>query len=284
MNLVKLRLSEIHRESFGLESECATFWESFWNVFSTINDDIGRNLGELENGIYLFIIIYNSFLDIQLSKSILQNQTLELRKTLAHEISCTLEQEFSSQRIIERIFDFFEKKFLYDPSHMPRTWSSLDEVDLYFNKSKLEATERLEELVMIYECPVWMNDSNLNEIFCNGQFFINSSEASVTTIAKSLNKNFQRCYLEAKRSVISAQTRIPPWIFLLLLVLGWNEIRAIFTSPFYFLLTLVCILCFALVKFLNLMPYLQVGFEMLLRYKTRIISSLIADHKHAKNE
>ena len=232
----------------------------------------------------MFFIICDPFLGIQLSESVLQNQTLELRKTLAHEISGILEQEFSSQRIIERICDFFEKRFLYDSSHMPRTWCSLDEVDLYFNKSKLEATERLEELVMLYECPAWMHDSDLNEIFCNGQFFINSSEASVTTIAKSLNKNFQRCYLEAKRSVISAQTRIPPWIFLLLLVLGWNEIRAIFTSPFYFLLTLLCILCFALIKFLNLMPYLQMGFEMLLRYKSRIISYLIADEKHTKDE
>ena len=58
LKLVKLRLSVIHRESFGLESECATFWESFWDVFSTINDDIAHNLEELENGIDICFLLF----------------------------------------------------------------------------------------------------------------------------------------------------------------------------------------------------------------------------------
>jgi len=40
-------------------------------------------------------------------------------------------------------------------------------------------------------------------------------------------------YLEAKRSVVATTARVPYWVLLLLVVLGWNEFVTIVTSPLY---------------------------------------------------
>lgn len=42
-------------------------------------------------------------------------------------------------------------------------------------------------------------------------------------------------YLEAKRSIVATTARVPYWVVILLLVLGWNEILYVISSPIMFL-------------------------------------------------
>ncbi|KAJ1674172.1 Dynamin-like GTPase that mediates homotypic ER fusion, partial [Spiromyces aspiralis] len=55
--------------------------------------------------------------------------------------------------------------------------------------------------------------------------------------AREVQRRFQReadaLYLEAKRSTVSTQSRIPYWMFLLTVILGWNEAMTIIFNPIY---------------------------------------------------
>ncbi|KAM9913420.1 hypothetical protein OXX69_001623 [Metschnikowia pulcherrima] len=46
-------------------------------------------------------------------------------------------------------------------------------------------------------------------------------------------------FVETKRSIIQHVTQIPYYIYLVILVLGWNEFMAVLRNPFFFTLLLV---------------------------------------------
>ena len=51
-------------------------------------------------------------------------------------------------------------------------------------------------------------------------------------------REIERLFIEAKRSVVRTTARIPTWLIVLLVVLGWNEFVTIFTSPMYLFMVL----------------------------------------------
>jgi protein SEY1 len=48
-------------------------------------------------------------------------------------------------------------------------------------------------------------------------------------------------YLEAKNSTVSSISRVPAWFYVLLLVLGWNELMALWRNPILFVLFIAMI-------------------------------------------
>jgi hypothetical protein len=46
-------------------------------------------------------------------------------------------------------------------------------------------------------------------------------------------------YQEAQRSTTQSVANIPPWFFILLVVLGWNEIWMVLTNPLYLILVVL---------------------------------------------
>jgi len=46
-------------------------------------------------------------------------------------------------------------------------------------------------------------------------------------------------FLEAKNSTISSISQIPPWFYVLLLVLGWNELMAVLRNPMLMVLFVI---------------------------------------------
>jgi protein SEY1 len=48
-------------------------------------------------------------------------------------------------------------------------------------------------------------------------------------------------YLEAKNSTVSSISQIPAWMYVLLLVLGWNELMALWRNPILFVLFVVMV-------------------------------------------
>ena len=55
-------------------------------------------------------------------------------------------------------------------------------------------------------------------------------------ILERYRKEVERSYVEAQRSMNAIQTKIPMWVIVLLVVLGWNEFRSLLRHPFYLLL------------------------------------------------
>lgn len=61
------------------------------------------------------------------------------------------------------------------------------------------------------------------------------SPADQADLVSRLNNIFASAYLDAKRSIVSSVASIPMFFYVLLLVLGWNELMALIRNPLYFL-------------------------------------------------
>jgi hypothetical protein len=71
-------------------------------------------------------------------------------------------------------------------------------------------------------------------------------------------------YVEAKRSAIGGVAQVPFWIYGVMLALGWNEIYAVVSSPFYFLFLVLAAVLGYVVYTLNLWgPIYRVGNAMM---------------------
>jgi hypothetical protein len=164
--------------------------------------------------------------------------------------------------------------FTRDENGLPRVWRDEIEVDLLYKTSR-EAT--MEEIVFLQlsAIPAWVDDSVLNGIFGSSEVIHSGilivtqmsliNKNSSANVSTAVDKQLQRRYIDAKRSALSTHTHIPPWVFLLLLVLGWNEIMSILTSPLYFLLFLVICAVFIMVKAFNLTPYIGIGLNYIIQ-------------------
>jgi len=59
------------------------------------------------------------------------------------------------------------------------------------------------------------------------------SEARQQEITTKFKRESDAFYLEAKRSVVATQAKVPYWVGVALVVLGWNEFLAVITNPLY---------------------------------------------------
>jgi hypothetical protein len=83
------------------------------------------------------------------------------------------------------------------------------------------------------------------------------SETRQKKILEAVWKECELHYLDAKRSIVSTTAQIPPYIIVLLIVLGWNEFVTIISSPIYFILFLLISIGAYVVYALNLQSPLQ---------------------------
>lgn len=63
--------------------------------------------------------------------------------------------------------------------------------------------------------------------------------SKVASTLDRLKREMDVLFVEAKRSVVSTTAKIPSWLFVLLLLLGWNELMSVLSSPVYFMSLLV---------------------------------------------
>lgn len=66
------------------------------------------------------------------------------------------------------------------------------------------------------------------------------SEAKQIDITNRFKRESDAFYLEAKRSVVATTAKIPPWVIVVMIVLGWNEFMTILRSPTYIILAILC--------------------------------------------
>ena len=60
------------------------------------------------------------------------------------------------------------------------------------------------------------------------------SETKALDISNRFRRDADAYYVEAKRSTVSGIAQIPYWMYVVLVVLGWNEAMAILFNPLYF--------------------------------------------------
>jgi protein SEY1 len=64
------------------------------------------------------------------------------------------------------------------------------------------------------------------------------SETKVLNLTDRFRRDADAFYVEAKRSTVSSIAQIPPWMYGVLVVLGWNEAMTVLFNPMYFMMML----------------------------------------------
>ncbi|CCK72960.1 dynamin-like GTPase SEY1 KNAG_0M01070 [Huiozyma naganishii CBS 8797] len=153
--------------------------------------------------------------------------------------------------IVSILRDRFENKFRYDDNDSPIMWKNEAQIDESFRIAKEHALEVFNVLCIA-------KDSNNVEIvpdvdLAEGEdkYDVDSGVYHMERFAHLLNesekekvlKQFRRqinvSVIDSKRSIITATTHIPIWIYGLIVVLGWNEFMYVLRNPLYVSLLLM---------------------------------------------
>ena len=98
----------------------------------------------------------------------------------------------------------------------------------------LDATEE-----MLYPPSDVSKEMEQDEDWDFENFPVTLTVAQQQNIQSKFKRIADSMYVDAKRSTIQSITQIPLYFYLLLLVLGWNELMAVFKSPLYFTFLLI---------------------------------------------
>lgn len=202
--------------------------------------------------------------------------------------------EDTVSRILRNVF---EDKFKFDDKGLPIVWKDFNQLDSRFNKSKEETLKLLPLLgtmrlsngktVQIPKYNIDENDSeqeldSASEIEDDSDPDINTNKFArlLTTkqkakISKRFKKDADAIYLDAKRSIAANRTSIPPFMYVLLLVLGWNEFMMILRNPILFVLSIILLTGFYFAYNMQMVgPILTITNSVLNQSKTVIKDKL----------
>ncbi|KAL1918764.1 uncharacterized protein VTP21DRAFT_2786 [Calcarisporiella thermophila] len=232
------QLSKIARQ---IESQLAAeIAEPISNCLNHPTDDMWLRL----------IVIYEDAVDRSLTKMVVKARGFEMTDEEYQSASILLKQhswlivrkkvddEMTDPLLLVKLRNHFEEHFRYDRHGLPRVWRPNEDIDTQFTKAR-DNTLRLIPLYAHIRLPgeEYANDEN-------GGFTVPSSDefnftASLTVLSEGKQRDLAQrfraiadaYYVEAKRGVVTTEAYIPPWLVLLLIVVGWNEAVTILSRP-----------------------------------------------------
>ena len=115
---------------------------------------------------------------------------------------------------------------------MPRFWSPSDNLDQIYSEILADVEKIVHNLkgydaeaVSCFIDRVVIDDvHNLNSIM---------TESKLQNVQNRFKKECEVMFLDTKRSLLMTKTKIPVWVLILLVYLGWREILAVVRNPFY---------------------------------------------------
>ncbi|CAG8471770.1 8937_t:CDS:10 [Scutellospora calospora] len=154
-----------------------------------------------------------------------------LRKRSWLQLRKKIDDELADNMFLLKLRERFEEKFRYDDDGLPKVWKPEDDIDAHFRKAREDAIS----LIPLFASIQIPDDVELD---------IPSDDESLTILTETrqhdISVRFKResdaFYLEAKRSVVATTARIPYWVFVMFVILGWNEFISIITSPTYLII------------------------------------------------
>lgn len=190
----------------------------------------------------------------------------------------------SKDNVFTILKDRFEDKFRYDNNGLPRMFEKSHEVEVCFSEAKDYAMKALPILTIAKLSddseilpPVDIFNKSL-ELKYEGAFVVTPAEEKVeieeesdyddeptkcfaevlteeekNEVFKKFKKETDARFVEAKRSVVQHITQIPYYIYLVIMVLGWNEFIAIIRNPFFFSLLILLASGVYILYYLNLL-------------------------------
>ncbi|KAI8997170.1 RHD3/Sey1 [Pilobolus umbonatus] len=183
--------------------------------------------------------------EIERSLTDLKRQTwIVLRKKI--------EEELVDNLLLLKLRTMFEEKFRYDDKGIPRVWKPQDDIDSYFKKSREETLTLIKLFSKIDTSDEDELDVESNDDFDFDDSLTILSEAKQIDISNRFKRESDAFYLEAKRSVVATTAKIPSWVIVMMIILGWNEFMTILKSPIYLFLFIICVIVGYLLYALNL--------------------------------
>ncbi|EGV64587.1 Dynamin-like GTPase that mediates homotypic ER fusion [Yamadazyma tenuis] len=223
-----------------------------------------------------------------------------------------IKKNLSKDNILNILKNRFEDTFRYDENGIPKLYNNEFELDANFNKAKSESLSLISFLTIVklsddseilpeydifkedlrkkYDEPVNFGDEDDEDPELDSNKFSHIiSEIEKAEVLKKFKKEIDAKYIETKRSIVQHVTQIPYYIYIIIVVLGWNEFLAIIRSPVFFMLALLLGGGTYILYQLNLIkPAIQVGQRMveeaLTLGKQKLKELLLDDHEfHARN-
>ncbi|KAG0216464.1 Dynamin-like GTPase that mediates homotypic ER fusion [Mortierella sp. NVP41] len=147
-----------------------------------------------------------------------------------------VQEESVDGMMLLKLRNRFEEKFRYDDHGLPRVWKPDDDIDTPFRKARDETVELIPLFAKINTLDPAKGEKfelEATEDFDFDQSLKVLSEARQQEITTKFKRESDAFYLEAKRSVVATQAKVPYWVGVALVVLGWNEFLAVITNPLY---------------------------------------------------
>lgn len=110
------------------------------------------------------------------------------------------------------------------------------------------------------------------------------SEAKQIDIANRFKRESDAFYLEAKRSVVATTAKVPTWVIILMIVLGWNEFMTILKSPLYLVLFILCVSFGYVVYALNLWGPVERIITTVTNEVTKMAKARLAEAMHPQQQ
>ncbi|KAF7579845.1 Root hair defective 3 GTP-binding protein (RHD3) family protein [Clavispora lusitaniae] len=175
----------------------------------------------------------------------------------------------SKDNLLNILKDRFDDKFRYDENGVPRLYQNTKELEGSFSESKTHALKafpiltvarlsdgtevipkydvRDKKLKRQYETvreekeaeeedeDEWDSEDDENQ----RAFAELLSESEKAEVMAKFKREMDAKFVETKRSIMQHVTQIPYYIYIVILVLGWNEFMAILRNPFFFTLLIM---------------------------------------------
>jgi len=134
---------------------------------------------------------------------------------------------------------YFEERFHYDEQGVPRVWKSGDDIDGVFKKAKDVTLELISLYAKIVpqESKFAFTPPESGEDDAPG--LVVFSETKALELGARFRREADAYYVEAKRSLVVGIAQIPYWVYVMFVILGWNEAMMILFNPLYFTMMLV---------------------------------------------
>lgn len=168
-------------------------------------------------------------------------------------VKTTKEMIGSPTNFLLRMQKRFDDKFRFDERGVPRHFGPEEDLEALF----VSAREHGEELAGL------LSEVKLGGAISRMRSTARSVDPEVSNVTifeehtqvdlrDKMRRQAGAVFMEAKRAQEAAKitTKIPPWLFILLIIFGWNEILMVLRSPLLLLLTVVVV------------PALYVGYAM----------------------
>lgn len=179
----------------------------------------------------------------------------EIRAAAWIALDSRLKEVTRDDNVLLKLREKFEDLFRYDSNGVPRVWKAGDDIETPFVKAR-EETLKILPIFAIADTKEGKHitpDVDLDEYYNNhpdeasedgsqvqsATFFERLSRTRQQNINKKFKRQADAYFVEAKRSTTQVFSRIPAAFYLILLLLGWNELMAVLRNPLLFALCLL---------------------------------------------